>query len=209
MIVVSVSDDRISVLGHAGYAEERKVRNKIVKAFMNLQIVWARGTHTGNISKHPIMIRRRSRLHAKRIVHLGNIAKGQKWFNTNYPNVLKSATGALLYVDNSCGSHSRWGALTVWKDLVNRKYGFSLTPSNKNFGASCKTAAKKAQIQKGVSGTLVYIVEFILSAKGYYAGKMDADFGSGLETAVKAFQKARGITANGVVGSDTWYTLFN
>lgn len=139
----------------------------------------------------------------------GNIAKGQKWFNTNYPNVLKSATGALLDVDNSCGSHSRWGALAVWKDLVNRKYGFSLTPSNKNFGASCKTAAKKAQIQKGASGTLVHIVEFILSAKGYYTGKMDADFGSGLETAVKAFQKARGITANGVVRSDTWYTLFN
>lgn len=139
----------------------------------------------------------------------GNVAKGQKWFNTNYPNVIKSATGSLLAIDDSCGPHSRWAALAIWKDVVNRKYGFSLTPSNQNFGSSCKAAAKKAQIQKGASGTLPYIAEFILSAKGFYTGKMDADFGSGLEAAVMAFQKTKGLAVDGIVGPDTWYALFN
>ena len=92
---------------------------------------------------------------------------------------------------------------------MNRKYGSSLTPSNQNFGESCKVAAKKAQIQKGSSGTLVYIAEFILSAKGFYTGKMNADFGSGLKASTMAFQETVGLLADGIIGPDTWYTLFN
>lgn len=139
----------------------------------------------------------------------GNVAKGQQWFNDNYPDVIKTATGALLAIDDSCGPHSRWAALAVWKDVVNRKYGYSLTPSNQNFGASCKAAAKKAQIQKGASGTLVYIAEFILSAKGFYTGKMDAEFGSGLKASTMAFQEAVGLPTDGIIGPDTWYAMFN
>lgn len=139
----------------------------------------------------------------------GNVAKGQQWFSDNYPDVVKSSTGALPDIDDSYGPHSRWVALAVWKDVVNRKYGYSLTPSNQNFGESCKTAAKKAQIQKGASGTLVYIAEFILSAKGFYTGKMDAEFGSGLKAATMAFQEAVGLPADGIIGPDTWYAMFN
>lgn len=139
----------------------------------------------------------------------GNVAKGQKWFNTNYPDIVKSATGSLLAIDDSYGPHSRWAALAIWKDVVNRKYGYSLTPSNQNFGSSCKAAAKKAQIQNGSSGTLVYIAEFILSAKGFYTGKMDADFGSGLKASTMAFQEAVGVPTDGIIGPDTWYALFN
>ena len=139
----------------------------------------------------------------------GNVSKGQKWLNTNYPDIVKSATGSLLAIDDSYGPHSRWAALAIWKDVVNRKYGYSLTPSNQNFGSSCKAAAKKAQIQNGSSGTLVYIAEFILSAKGFYTGKMDADFGSGLKASTMAFQEAVGLPTDGIIGPDTWYALFN
>ena len=139
----------------------------------------------------------------------GNVAKGQKWFNANYPDIVKSATGALLAIDDSYGPHSRWAALAIWKDVVNRKYGYSLTPSNQNFGASCKAAAKKAQIQKGANGTLVYIAEFILSEKGFYTGKMDAEFGSGMKASTMAFQEAVGLPADGIIGPDTWYAMFN
>ena len=139
----------------------------------------------------------------------GNVSKGQKWLNTNYPDIVKSATGSLLAIDDSYGPHSRWAALAIWKDVVNRKYGYSLTPSNQNFGSSCKAAAKKAQIQNGSSVTLVYIAEFILSAKGFYTGKMDADFGSGLKASTMAFQEAVGLPTDGIIGPDTWYALFN
>lgn len=138
-----------------------------------------------------------------------NVSKGQKWLNSNYSSVIKKATGKLLEVDGSYGAHSRWAALAVWKDLTNRRYGENLTPSNKNFLDSCKKAAKKMLTQKGDSGTYTYIIQFILSAKGFYTGKMDAEFGFGTESAVKAFQKSIVLSEDGVVGADTWFALFN
>lgn len=140
---------------------------------------------------------------------LGNVGKGQKWLNTNYGSTLKKYMKELLDVDDSFGKKSRAAAVCVWKDLCNRKYKTKLDPSNSNFLSSCKKAAKKVVIKKGASGTFVYLIEFILSAKGYYTGAMDASFGSGLQAAVKAFQKAVGLKADGVVGAETWYKLFN
>lgn len=140
---------------------------------------------------------------------LGNVGKGQKWLNTNYGSTLKKYMKELLDVDDSYGKKSRAAAVCVWKDLCNRKYKTKLDPSNSNFLSSCKKAAKKVVIKKGASGTFVYLIEFILSAKGYYTGAMDASFGSGLQAAVKAFQKAVGLKVDGVVGAETWYKLFN
>ena len=140
---------------------------------------------------------------------LGNVEKGQKWLNTNYGSTLKKYMKELLDVDDSFGKKSRAAAVCVWKDLCNRKYKTKLDPSNSNFLSSCKKSAKKVVIKKRASGTFVYLIEFILSAKGYYTGAMDASFGSGLLAAVKAFQKAVGLKADGVVGAETWYKLFN
>ena len=142
-------------------------------------------------------------------VPTNNVAKGQKWLNSNYGNLIKANYGALLEVDGSYGQKSRNGALCVWKDVVNRKYGYKLTLNNPNFYDSCKEAASKALMKKGSSGTLVYIIQFILAGKGFYSNSMDADFGTGTYNAVVAFQKSKGLSADGQVGKDTWYALFN
>lgn len=47
-----------------------------------------------------------------------------------------------------------------------------------------------------------------LKELGYYKKKIDGDFGGGTEAAVKAFQKAKGLTVDGVVGPKTWKALF-
>ena len=138
-----------------------------------------------------------------------NVLKGQKWLNKNYGSTLKKYMKETLSENGSYGEKSRFAAVCVWKDLCNRKYKTKLDPSNKNFLGSCKKAAKKATIKRGASGTFVYLAEFILSAKGFYFGAMDASFGSGLAASVKAFQKAVGLKADGIVGADTWYKLFN
>lgn len=138
-----------------------------------------------------------------------NVLKGQKWLNKNYGSTLKKYMKETLSENGSYGEKSRFAAVCVWKDLCNRKYKTKLDPSNSNFLSSCKKAAKKVVIKKGTSGTFVYLIEFILSVKGYYTGAMDASFGSGLQAAVKAFQRAVGLTADGVVGAETWYKLFN
>ena len=117
--------------------------------------------------------------------------------------------GALLAEDGDYGTKSRAACVCIWKDVVNRKYGASLNPKNDNFLSSSKEAAEKAQIEKGKSGTLVLILQLILSAKGFYTSKMDGEFGSGTDAAVRAFQASRGLAVDGVVGPDTWYALFN
>lgn len=140
----------------------------------------------------------------------GNVLKGQKWLNVNYGATLIKYKGKKLKEDGDYGTESRAGALCIWKDVVNRKYGYTLNPANENFLASCKEAAKNgAELTKGESGTLVYVAEFILSAKRYYSGAMDALFGDGLKEAVKSFQKAKGLSADGIIGQDTWYNMFN
>lgn len=138
-----------------------------------------------------------------------NVKKGQKWLNCNYGSKLQKYIGKKLEVDGIYGSGSRAAAVCIWKDVVNRKYGTKLDPSNKNFLDSCKKAAKKAMIKQGASGTLAYLVEFILSAKGFYFGRMDASFGTDLTASVKSFQKEKGLDADGIVGANTWYKLFN
>ena len=138
-----------------------------------------------------------------------NVKAGQQWLNSNYGDKLLKYCGAKLAVDGSYGSASRWGALAVWKDLMNRKNGTSLDPTNKNFYNSYKSVANKALVASGSTGTFTYIAQFILSAKGYYTGAMDASCGSGTVSAIKAFQKAKNLTVDGSCGANTWYALFN
>ena len=138
-----------------------------------------------------------------------NVKNGQAWLNRNYGSLLVAKRGAKLVEDGEYGKDTRAGCVCVWKDVANRKYNFSLTPSNSNFLESCKKAAKKARIENGASGTFVLIAQLILSAKGFYTGKMDAKFGSAMDEAVRKFQDVRGLEVDGIIGADTWYALFN
>ena len=137
------------------------------------------------------------------------VKEGQQWLNEHYGDLIKKHRGALLAVDGKYGSKTRAAALCVWKDVVNHKYGFNLTPSNRNFYSSCKTAAKKAQIRKGATGTLVTIAQLILASEGYYLDDIDGSFGSVTDSAVRAFQKKNCDTVDGLIGAETWSELFN
>ena len=59
-------------------------------------------------------------------------------------------------------------------------------------------------LQKGFTGSdAVRAVQKRLKELGYYKGSADGDFGPATEEAVKAFQKANGLTADGKVGEKT------
>lgn len=140
---------------------------------------------------------------------LDNVRRGQKWLNKYYPEQLGLYCGGLITEDNQYGTKTRKACVAIWKDVVNRKYGASLTPKNSNFLDSCKKVAEKAEIKFGSSGTLVLIAQLILSAKGFYTGAMDAEYGSAMEIAVATFQQLEKLESDGVIGSNTWYKLFN
>ena len=62
-------------------------------------------------------------------------------------------------------------------------------------------------LRNGSRGTQVMVLQYMLNAKGYSAGKDDGIFGAKTLAAVKAFQKAYGLTVDGIVGKNTWSKL--
>ena len=69
--------------------------------------------------------------------------------------------------------------------------------------------AKKPTLRRGSKGASVKELQEALIAHGYNLDPYgaDGDFGKVTEAAVKAFQKANGLSADGVVGEKTWAAL--
>lgn len=63
-------------------------------------------------------------------------------------------------------------------------------------------------LKKGMSGEDVRAVKDRLLELGYLKASTHSTFGSDTRSAVKAFQKANGLTADGLVGTATWAALF-
>lgn len=63
------------------------------------------------------------------------------------------------------------------------------------------------QIKNGSKCAEVKTAQRILNALGYDCGTVDGIFGARTDSAVKAFQKAKGLTADGIVGAKTWAAL--
>lgn len=59
----------------------------------------------------------------------------------------------------------------------------------------------------GSRGIYVQLLQSVLNRLGYGAGEVDGVFGSRTENAVKRFQRAVGITVDGIVGKNTWNAL--
>ena len=62
-------------------------------------------------------------------------------------------------------------------------------------------------LKQGSSGSEVREVQRRLKSWGYYSGSVDGVFGKATRTAVIAFQKKNGLTADGVVGKSTYKAL--
>ena len=79
----------------------------------------------------------------------------------------------------------------------------------KKINGSCKAAtsasptAEPTVLREGDSGERVFYLQSRLFELGYYSGRIDGRFGAETTQAVKAFQKANGLSADGIVGTGT------
>ncbi|MFI8002889.1 N-acetylmuramoyl-L-alanine amidase [Streptomyces sp. NPDC086010] len=64
-------------------------------------------------------------------------------------------------------------------------------------------------LRAGSSGAQVSAVQSLLNQQGYDAGTVDGAFGTKTTTAVTSFQRARGLSADGVVGARSWTALLS
>ena len=89
----------------------------------------------------------------------------------------------------------------------------SVSGSSSSAGSSGKKAvaslgsAPKAS-KPGDKGNHVAKLQEALTITGYYSGKISGNYGELTEKAVKAFQKAKGLSADGIAGSSTIKALF-
>lgn len=73
-------------------------------------------------------------------------------------------------------------------------------------GGTCNVTVQ--EVKNGSKGGSVYVLQAFLKAKGYYTGKVDGEAGSLTEKAIKAFQKAMGLSQDGIAGTNTWKAVF-
>ena len=85
--------------------------------------------------------------------------------------------------------------------------GVQLSKPNIAVAEYTQAAVPAAVLKTGSSGGEVKEVQRRLKLWGYYKGTVDGQFGAGTKSAVIAFQKKNGLTADGVVGKSTYKAL--
>ena len=112
----------------------------------------------------------------------------------------------------------RYGKFTgyVMKKYV--KTSFSSSNSSSSNSSSSKSGSVSSKIKAlgsapgimrpGDDNSDVKKLQQALDILGYYDGKIDGDYGSGTTAAVKAYQKAKGLTADGYAGERTVKSIF-
>lgn len=101
------------------------------------------------------------------------------------------------------GSTGNWYQVEVGgtKGYVSKNYIWKA--NNTKAEKSSTTVSTAKTLRKGESGNEVKKLQKKLQELGYYNGTTDGKYGSGTEKAVKAFQKAKGLKADGVAGPTT------
>ncbi|WP_230423797.1 N-acetylmuramoyl-L-alanine amidase [Streptomyces radicis] len=64
-------------------------------------------------------------------------------------------------------------------------------------------------LRSGSSGAQVNALQYLLNQNGQDAGTVDGQFGPATEAAVRAFQTAKGLGSDGIVGRQTWTALLS
>lgn len=197
-----------SILTKAGFTayEEKKYLNSD-KYLLPGDILLYENHHTAvNVSTGSMASREEEKEKDK---FSANVKNGQRWLNENYGNLLKKTFKELLDVDGVCGPKTRAATLAVWKDVMNRKFGTTMTPSNKKFGSECKKNADKASVVLGSSGTFTFICEILLSANRLYSGDMDGRCGTVLCEAIKKYRNAKKLGIVEKCDAPVWAELFH
>ena len=126
----------------------------------------------------------------------GYPAQFQRWLNEGY--------GAGLDVDGLWGPKTKAGAVRALQTELNAQFGTGLSVDG-IWGPRTKAAC--VNVRQGAKGNLTRIIQGRLYCMGYDPQGFDGIFGSGCAAAVRAFQTARGLSADGIVGRNTWAAL--
>ena len=125
--------------------------------------------------------------------------------NVTKPTNDPTATGYTFggwYKDEACTNEWNFGTDTVATDTT--LYAKWTKNSSGRSSGTVTTVVNMPLIRMGNRGDSVKELQTKLNALGYDCGAVDGIFGSKTQAAVVAFQKAMGISVDGIVGPETW-----
>ena len=126
--------------------------------------------------------------------------KGNAIYPTSKPSIIQPIIDIIKpNPQNAIIKNSR---VLSWQKAMNKGFDTSVLAEDGAFGSGSQAFADTHQLHKGISGcpTAVKWLQTRLNELGYYHGYIDGKFGNGTDTAIKAFQNARGLKADGWVG---------
>lgn len=116
--------------------------------------------------------------------------------------------GAKIAADGIRGSATKKAGVKVWQNAMNLDYGSGLSVDG-IVGSRTLAAMDGHTVRRGERQYMVTALEILLMLKGYDAGGVESPgiFGGGLEAAVRRYQKAAGLSVDGIAGRNTFISL--
>lgn len=117
-------------------------------------------------------------------------------------------TGVGIPVDGYDGPKTRKGAVMVLQVAINQDYRAGLTVDG-IWGPASNRALGSHYVCRNECQYMVTALEILLMLKGYNPQGVECpgSFGSGLEAAVRQYQKDHGLTVDGIAGRNTFMSL--
>lgn len=120
----------------------------------------------------------------------------QTWLNSNYK------TG--LAVDGAYGAKTKAALIKALQTELNKQFNAGLAIDG-IFGN--KTASACVNLSMGDQGNLTKTLQGLLICNGYSTNGFDGVFGNGTRNAVISYQRAKGLSADGIAGRNTFTKL--
>lgn len=86
-------------------------------------------------------------------------------------------------------------------------YGGVATPTKPTTKGGNTVNVTLTILKKGSKGKEVETLQILLNALGYSCGKVDGDFGTNTDTALKKYQAAHKLTTDGICGQNSWNSI--
>ncbi|USK67496.1 peptidoglycan-binding protein [Peribacillus frigoritolerans] len=118
---------------------------------------------------------------------------------------LNSRYSTKIDVDGYYGPNTKKALIKGFQTELNKQYGAKIKVDG-IWGPQTKAASPN--VREGAEGNITYILQAALYLEGHNPHGMDGIFGRGTEIAVKAFQRANGLSADGIAGENTFAKLF-
>lgn len=170
--------------------------------------------HDAKLLKDSAFLEKIARGHVEGFAKAFNLKGGTSKPEPNKPNggdpVIRAiqefanSYGFNIIVDGILGPETLKALIKVLQTELNKQFGAGLVVEG-IYGP--KTEKALVNVRPGSRGNLTKVLQSLLYINGYDVGAIDGIFGDKTEKAVRAFQKAKGLSVDGIVGRNTWRAL--